>query len=179
MHAIGIGYWGLGAALGIGPRTKNLAGRCRRLTATVRTKILEVLSNLVRKTKESSMKTRCVLCTRLWPLVGLSVFAIVAVAQPSGGEQGSPGSGGRRHGPPPEAIAACKGKTAGAECSFTGRQNDTITGTCFAPPARRTGPPNDQTATNTSPGNAREQGDLPLACRPARGAPGGGPPPQH
>jgi hypothetical protein len=113
----------------------------------------------------------------LWLSIGLSVLTVAAVAQPS--DQGSPASGGRRHGPPPEAIAACKGKTAGAECSFSGRHDDPLTGTCFAPPARRAGPPSDQTAANGPSGKSGEQGDLPLACRPNRGGPGGGPPPQH
>jgi len=46
-----------------------------------------------------------------------------------------PGDGGGRRGPPPEAIEACEGKSANDPCSFTGRRDDdTIEGTCFAPP---------------------------------------------
>ena len=40
----------------------------------------------------------------------------------------------RSHGPPPpEALAACQGKTAGASCSFTGKHGPKQ-GTCGAPP---------------------------------------------
>jgi hypothetical protein len=35
-----------------------------------------------------------------------------------------------RRGPPPEAIAACSGKTAGAAVTFTGRNGKTFSGTC-------------------------------------------------
>jgi hypothetical protein len=40
--------------------------------------------------------------------------------------------GGHGHppGPPPEAIAACKGKAVGDSVSFTGRRGETLTGTC-------------------------------------------------
>lgn len=66
-----------------------------------------------------------------------------------GGEGGQ--SGGEHHrGPPPAAIAACKGLASGAGCSFVGRENKNRSGTCFSP------------AT-----------DKPLACRPAGGGPGG------
>jgi hypothetical protein len=112
-------------------------------------------------------------------LTCLSVLAFAAMAQPSGGGPSGPGAGERPHGPPPEAIAACKGKSAGAACTFTGRHNNTLTGTCFAPPPRRSGPPSDQAATNSPSGKPSDQGDLPLACRPDRGGPGSGPPPQR
>lgn len=117
--------------------------------------------------------------SRLWTIVGLSTLTGAVMAQPSGGDQNGPGGGGHRHGPPPEAVAACKGMTAGADCSFTGRHDDTLTGTCVAPPAHRAAPPSDQAATNSTSGKSSEQGDLPLACRPARGGPGGGAPQQH
>lgn len=55
----------------------------------------------------------------------LASLATMACAQPNRGE-------GRR-GPPPEAIEACAGKSADDPCSFTGRRDDTIEGTCFAP----------------------------------------------
>lgn len=58
----------------------------------------------------------------------LASLATTAFAQPGRGD-----SGGRR-GPPPEAIEACAGKSANDACSFTGRRDDTIEGTCFAPP---------------------------------------------
>lgn len=115
----------------------------------------------------------------LWAFIGLSVLTPGALGQPSGGDQGSPGGGWHRHGPPPEAIAACKGKTAGADCSFTGRHDDTLTGTCFAPPVRQAGPPSDQPSMNSPSDKASDQGTPPLACRPARGRPGGGAQAQH
>jgi len=33
-------------------------------------------------------------------------------------------------GPPPEAIAACKGKAEGAKAEFKGRRGETVKGTC-------------------------------------------------
>ncbi|MTW21552.1 hypothetical protein [Allochromatium palmeri] len=45
-----------------------------------------------------------------------------------------PGPGDGRRGPPPEAIAACNSKSTNDSCSFTGRHDDTITGTCITPP---------------------------------------------
>ncbi|WP_435237666.1 hypothetical protein ACR30L_08955 [Psychromonas sp. PT13] len=35
-----------------------------------------------------------------------------------------------RQGPPPEAITACEGKSAGDSADFEGRNGDSITGTC-------------------------------------------------
>jgi len=67
----------------------------------------------------------------------------------------------RHHGPPPEALAACKSATSGQQCSFTSRRGDPISGTCVS----------------------REEGK-PLACRPSHppGAggeqPGSTPPPK-
>lgn len=70
-----------------------------------------------------------------------------------------PGGPGGHHGPPPEAVAACNGQSAGATCSvtFDGR---TMTGTC------RTGPDG--------------QGSLACAPQGGPGGPGGhhGPPPE-
>lgn len=65
-------------------------------------------------------------------------FAAFAQQQ---GEQPEPH---RHRVPPPEAIAACQGKEAGAECSFTHKER-TIQGTCFA-----------------------HASDKPLACRPSK-----------
>jgi hypothetical protein len=53
-------------------------------------------------------------------------------------------SGRHHHGPPPEALAACKSATSGQDCSFTSAHGDQISGTCMA----------------------HEEGK-PLACRPA------------
>lgn len=65
-------------------------------------------------------------------------------------------AGGPPHGPPPEAIAACKGKAIGAIASFTDRGGRTVSGPCtqmgdvvaVPPPARKQGesggpPPRD------------------------------------
>lgn len=35
-----------------------------------------------------------------------------------------------RHGPPPEAIEACASASEGDNCSFTGREGETLQGTC-------------------------------------------------
>jgi hypothetical protein len=61
----------------------------------------------------------------------------------------APPQGGKPPAPPPEAIAACNGKAEGATASFTGRNGETLTGTC------------------------QKIGDV-LALRPAGGPPGGG-----
>ena len=68
------------------------------------------------------------------------------------------------HKPPPEALAACDGKASGASCSFTGRQGEALTGTCFAPKM------NGQNSAGQN--SSGDQASLPLACRPAHGAPG-------
>jgi hypothetical protein len=77
--------------------------------------------------------------------------------QGAGGGMGPGGQRGehRHRPPPPEAIAACQGMVSGSPCSFTGRENRALSGTCFAPP---------QAAGDNHP----------LACRPSRpGGPGG------
>lgn len=66
-------------------------------------------------------------------------------------QSGPPGGdGGRPPGPPPEAVAACSGKAAGAGCSFTGRQGESLSGQCETPP-----------------GGASSSSGTVLACRPA------------
>ncbi len=72
-------------------------------------------------------------------MTGLLWGASGALAQTN---QGS-GKGQGRHGPPPQAIEACNGKTAGDQCEFKGRKGDILKGTCFTPDK-----------------------DKPLACRP-------------
>ncbi|MEO8383846.1 MAG: hypothetical protein ABI583_01280 [Betaproteobacteria bacterium] len=72
---------------------------------------------------------------------------------------GAQGNGERPHGPPPEAVAACKGLASAATCSFVGRQGENMTGTCFKPSAGGQGKPSGAGVT-------------PLACRPDRGGPG-------
>ncbi|MBL0143772.1 MAG: hypothetical protein IPP91_17115 [Betaproteobacteria bacterium] len=81
---------------------------------------------------------------------------------------GGQGGGGHHHGPPPEAIDACNGKASGAACSFIGRQNKQLTGTCFSPPPRDAGQSQGTPAASNSAG----QDKRPMACRPNRGGPG-------
>jgi hypothetical protein len=89
------------------------------------------------------MKTRTLFASALF------AFTTGIHAQPGSNMQGKDGRPGA---PPDEAIAACQGKQSGASCSFTGRRGETLSGTCFAPPAA-------QSSGNT--------GTPPLACRPA------------
>lgn len=39
-----------------------------------------------------------------------------------------------RRGPPQEALTACEAMAADTACSFVGRQSETVTGICLAPP---------------------------------------------
>lgn len=68
---------------------------------------------------------------------------LAALAQPD--DNGPPPDReGHRRGPPPEAIAACRGKAIGTQASFTDREGRTLTGACvqmddvvaIAPPHR-------------------------------------------
>lgn len=91
------------------------------------------------------------------------------------GGQGGSGGGGQHHSPPPVAIAACQGKIGGASCSFTGRQNEALTGTCFGPPTGGLGKSGGiSSVAQASAPNASTQNSPQLACRPDRGGPGGG-----
>ena len=56
-------------------------------------------------------------------------FAALAQSTTDGGAP--PDQGGKRHpGPPPEAVAACKGKAVGTQASFTDRGGRTVSGAC-------------------------------------------------
>ncbi|MEQ9462653.1 MAG: hypothetical protein RJQ10_03245 [Haliea sp.] len=59
-------------------------------------------------------------------LLGATVMAQVACAQPGGGQ-------GARRGPPPEAYEACADLAAGDSCTMTGRRGDTLEGSCIVP----------------------------------------------
>lgn len=90
---------------------------------------------------------------KIYATLVLAILATGASAQTGSGQGGpgkAPGAGEHHHGPPPAAIAACKGLAAGAGCSFVGRENQNRSGTCFSPAA-----------------------DKPLACRPAGSSRGG------
>ena len=59
----------------------------------------------------------------------LLLTASSAFAQPRGPRQGGNGPGGRR-GPPPSALSACQGQSAGASCSFDSPRG-TESGACY------------------------------------------------
>lgn len=82
------------------------------------------------------------------------------------GQGQDPGQGHRPHHPPPQAIEACANKSAGAACSFAGRNGEQRSGTCFQPGKR-----NEAGAGAQSPATP-----LPLACRPERPRQGAGNP---
>lgn len=44
-----------------------------------------------------------------------------------------PGGGGERRGPPPQAYEACADLAAGDSCAITGRQGETLQGSCVVP----------------------------------------------
>ncbi len=75
-----------------------------------------------------------------------TLFAIVITLATAALAQGGPP--GNHRGPPPEALSACEGNTAGAACSWS-HDGRTMEGTCFTP-----------------------GGDRPLACRPSGPPPG-------
>ena len=75
----------------------------------------------------------------------LLAVPFAALAQSDADAPPPPGQGGKQHpGPPPEAIAACKGKPVGTQASFTDRAGRTVSGACTqrgdvlaVPPPRR------------------------------------------
>ena len=75
-------------------------------------------------------------------LLTMGLFAMVLVSSAAFAQQGGRGKGGKGH-PPPEALAACEGRSAGDACSFE-RDDEEVEGTCFTP-----------------------ADDKPLACRPS------------
>jgi len=91
--------------------------------------------------------------TLLRSVIVVAAFSSIAFAQqPASAQQGASGaqgpSGPARAGaprtPPPEAVAACSGRSAGASCTFQ-HKDRTETGTCFTPDP-----------------------SLPIACKPVR-----------
>ncbi len=61
-----------------------------------------------------------------------AITSTVAFAQPSEGT-GPQGPAGGKRGPPKEALEACSGKKSGEACTFTGRNKENLTGTCWSP----------------------------------------------
>ena len=86
------------------------------------------------------------------PYVATEMVACDSFARgrPAGGDAGKGAQREPGKGPPPEALDACRGKSNGAACYFTGRQNEALSGSCFTPPDASGQP----------------------ACRPDRGGPG-------
>ncbi len=56
--------------------------------------------------------------------------ALAAGTWSASAQNNPPPPDGPRHGPPPEAIAACKGKAEGAKVEFKGRRGETVKATC-------------------------------------------------
>ncbi len=61
-----------------------------------------------------------------------SVMFILCSTPAFASEDERRGRGGRRQGPPPEAYAACEGKSAGDKAEFVSPRGDTVTGVCEA-----------------------------------------------
>jgi len=57
-----------------------------------------------------------------------AALSLVASAHAGSGAASAPG--GRPPGPPPEAVAACKGKSEGVQVSFANRGGETVSGVC-------------------------------------------------
>ena len=66
--------------------------------------------------------------TRIFSIV--FVLLAIYVSNVFANEASSPKTGGRHHGPPPEAYAACEDKSAGDTSQFVDPRGETITGTC-------------------------------------------------
>ncbi len=64
-----------------------------------------------------------------FPIV-IILLVIFIVIGASGSGAFAQDRGGRRQGPPPEAYAACEGKSAGDKAEFERPRGDTVTGTC-------------------------------------------------
>ena len=60
----------------------------------------------------------------------ITLLAIFICFSSFGSEILAQRTGGRHHGPPPEAYTACEGKSAGDTAEFESPRGDTVTGTC-------------------------------------------------
>ncbi len=65
---------------------------------------------------------------------GAAWLTSLLLALPAAYAQDGKPAGREHRGPPPEAVEACSGKAEGDACSFTGRRDDSIEGTCLYPP---------------------------------------------
>lgn len=68
-------------------------------------------------------------------VLGIPLTTTSALAQQDGQGEGQrqgqrQGQGGPRHGPPPQSFEACSEAEVGAACSFTGRNDAEVAGTC-------------------------------------------------
>jgi hypothetical protein len=55
---------------------------------------------------------------------------LAGAALTASAQNGGPPADGKPPAPPPEAVAACKGKTEGTKVQFTGRRGETVNGVC-------------------------------------------------
>lgn len=74
----------------------------------------------------------------------VTAHATAAIANPDSDR-------GERRGPPPEALEACASLSEGDACGFSGRDGETLAGTCFAPPS-------DDVELACRPDNAPDRG---------------------
>lgn len=63
-----------------------------------------------------------------------ALFLLLCSSVPLSSAQPDERRGRRPPQPPQEAIDACEGQQENAACSFTGRRNDLVEGTCISPP---------------------------------------------
>ncbi|MFW2403926.1 MAG: hypothetical protein ACN4GT_04095 [Gammaproteobacteria bacterium] len=75
---------------------------------------------------------------RTTPLKNLTLLAMLALvgATAAYAESNDSGYGQQRQarrGPPPQALEACEALIEGDACSFTGRNDEVLNGTCFSP----------------------------------------------
>ncbi len=81
--------------------------------------------------------------TTLIPIAVCSALLLGAHAHAASSSSSSTAEGRRPPGPPPEAIAACTGKSEGAEVSFTGRNGETLSGICRSHDGKLAAAPKD------------------------------------
>ncbi len=75
----------------------------------------------------------------------------------------SQNSGGKRHGPPPEAYTACEGKSAGDAAQFTNPRGDEVEGVCEQAGDRLVLRPDRPGGSAGSSGGKRRHGPPPEA----------------